>query len=260
MNMSRRSGVNRPMTKRYALYALVMFVSVSCSHGFYASQFTSMDSLYAGAMKEYNAHNWDNATKAFERLTHDLDPRDPRLPVSYFYLGKSQARMGDHLLAATTFTRVSESFPQDTLADDALYESGVAYEQMWRKPGLDSQYGDNAINSYRLLLALYPQSPLIPRATKQLAKLDEWFAEKDYNTGYHYLKRKAYDSAIIYFKDVLRLHPDAPKAREANLRLLEAYRAIRYAEDAKDLCTSMRAKYPNDREVRQACGNAQAKS
>ena len=260
MNMIRTGGVKWPMIKRFALYALAMFVSVSCSHGFYAAQFTSMDSLYAGAMKEYEAHRWDNATKAFERLTHDLDPRDARLPVSYYLLGKSQAKMGDHLLAATTFTRVSESFPQDTLADDALYESGVAYEQMWRKPDLDSQYGENAINSYRLLLALYPQSPLVSRATKEMAKLDNWFAIKDYNTGYHYLRRKAYDSAIIYFKDVLRLHPDAPKTREASLRLLEAYRAIRYTEDANDLCTSMRAKYPSDREVRSECGSAQTKS
>ena len=246
--------------KRYALYAIALFASMSCTRGFYAASFTTMDSLYAGAMKEYNAGNWDNATKAFERLTHDLDPRDPRLPVSYYYLGKSQGRMGDHLLAATSFTRVSESFPQDTLADDALYESGVAYERMWRKPDLDSQYGDNAINAYRLLIALYPQSPLVARATKQMSKLDQWFATKDYDTGYHYLKRKAYDSAIIYFKDVLRLHPDAPKAREAGLRLLEAYRAIRYTDDARDLCTTLRTKYPNDREVREACGSAQAKS
>lgn len=260
MNMQRPAGVKRPMIKRVSLYALAMFVSVSCTHGFYAASFTSMDSLYAGAMKEYKAHNWENATKAFERLTHDLDPRDPRLPASYFYLGKSQGKMGDHLLAATSFTRVSESFPQDTLADDALYESGAAYEQLWRKPDLDAQYGDNAINSYRLLIALYPQSPLVPRAQREMVKLDEWFATKDYNTGYHYLKRKAYDSAIIYFKDVLRLHPDAKKALEAHLALLEAYRAIHYNEDATELCSAMRTKYPNDREVRAACGNAQAKS
>lgn len=260
MNMLRRTGVKTVMTRRFSLYGLIMAVCISCSHGFYAASFTTMDSLWAGAMKEYNAHNWDNATKAFERLTHDLDPRDPRLPASYYYLGKSQGKMGDHLLAAATFTRVSESFPQDTLADDALYESGVAYEQMWRKPDLDAQYGENAINSYRLLMALYPQSPFVARATREMTKLDEWFATKDYNTGYHYLKRKAYDSAIIYFKDVLRLHPDAKKTREAYLRLHEAYRAINYKEDAADICSAMRTKYPNDRDVREACGSAQPKS
>jgi outer membrane protein assembly factor BamD (BamD/ComL family) len=92
----------------------------------------------------------------------------------------------------------------------------------------------------------------------QLAKLDEWFATKDYDTGYHYLKRKAYDSAIIYFKDVIRLHPEAKKTREAYLRLHDAYQAINYREDARDLCVEMRKAYPEDRDVSRECGPAPA--
>ena len=99
-------------------------------------------------------------------------------------------------------------------------------------------------------------SPYAARAKNELTKLDEWFAEKDYDTGYLYLKRKAFDSAIIYFKDVIRLHPNARKTRDAYLRLLEAYRAIKYTEDARDLCDAMRKAYPNDREVREKCGPA----
>jgi hypothetical protein len=40
--------------------------------------------------------------------------------------------------------------------------------------------------------------------------------------------------------------------------LLEAYRAIKYTEDARDLCDAMRKAYPNDRDVRNACGTAPA--
>ena len=65
--------------------------------------------------------------------------------------------------------------------------------------------------------------------------------------AYLYLKRKAYDSAIIYFKDVIRQHPNAKKTRDAYLRLLEAYRAIKYKDDARDMCDAMRKAYPNDR-------------
>jgi outer membrane assembly lipoprotein YfiO len=123
---------------------------------------------------------------------------------------------------------------------------------------LDAEYGQNAITQFQTLESLYPESPLIPRANTQLAKLDEWFAEKDFETGYHYLKRKAYDSAIIYFKDVIRLHPSAKKTRDAYLRLHDAYRAINYKDDARDLCDAMRKAYPNDRDVRSACGAAPA--
>ena len=129
---------------------------------------------------------------------------------------------------------------------------------MWRKPELDAEYGEDAITQFQTLQSLYPESPLIPRAGQQLKKLDEWFATKDFETGYHYLKRKAYDSAIIYFKDVIKLHPTAGKTREAYLRLHQAYEKINYKEDARDLCNEMRKTYPTDREVRDVCGAAPA--
>ncbi|HEY6089412.1 MAG TPA: outer membrane protein assembly factor BamD, partial [Gemmatimonadaceae bacterium] len=148
------------------------------------------------------------------------------------------------------------AFPQDTLVDDALFLSGEAYMREWRHPELDATYGKSAISAYESLLASYPDSRYAKAAQDKLAKLDEWMAEKDYNTGYLYLKRKAYDSAILYFKDVIRLHPHARITKQAYLHLLEAYRAIKYTEDARDLCDAMRKAYPNDREVTRACGPA----
>jgi outer membrane protein assembly factor BamD len=125
---------------------------------------------------------------------------------------------------------------------------------MWRKPELDAEYGQSALTQFQTLQALYPNSPFVPKATQQLSKLDEWFAKKDYLTGTHYLKRKAYDSAIIYFKDVIRLHPAAPVTRDAYLRLHDAYAAINYKDDARDLCDNMRKAYPSDRDVLRECG------
>jgi outer membrane protein assembly factor BamD len=214
--------------------------------------------LYQAAVKEFNAKHWENATRAFERLTTELSPRDPKIAVAYYYLARAQDKKGDHLLAAKSFSRVYELLPQDTLADDALLNSAVQYAKMWRKPVLDAEYGEDAITQLQTLESAYPNSALIPRAEAELKRLDEWFAIKDYETGYHYLKRKAYDSAIIYFKDVIKLHPNAEKTREAYLRLHDAYRAINYRDDMRDLCDAMRKAYPTDRDVRSTCGPAPA--
>jgi outer membrane protein assembly factor BamD len=245
------------MIHRRILIALVL-VLTACKAPFNAGGFGSTEALYAAAMKEYNAKHWDNATHAFERLTTELSPRDPRIATAYLYLARSQEKKGDHLLAAKSYSRIYELLPEDTLADDALLASGMAYQAMWRKPVLDAEYGGDAMTQFQTLVGLYPNSSLIPRANDQLAKLDEWFAIKDYETGYHYLKRKAYDSAIIYFKDVIRLHPNAKKTREAYLRLHEAYTAINYKDDARELCDAMRKAYPSDRDVRETCGPAPA--
>ena len=243
---------------RHILLALLFAAPLACKPQFDPKIYPNADKLYQAAMAEYTARRYDNAAKAFEKLTLDLPARDPRLPLAFYYLAQSQAKNGENLLSAATYNRLVDAFPQDTLVDDALYLSGRNYEREWRHPELDATYGRSAIAAYESLLASYPDSPYAKPAQKELAKLDEMLAEKDYNTGYLYLKRKAFDSAILYFKDVIRLHPNARKTRDAYLRLLEAYKAIRYTEDARDLCEAMRKAYPNDREVRNACGPAPA--
>lgn len=237
-------------------FAAIVFALAACKPAFDPKTYPSSDKLYEVAMREFQAKHWENAAKAFEKLTTDLGIRDPRLPSVYYNLGQTQANQGMHLLAATTFNRLVDAFPQDSLVDDALFLSGRSYEKLWRKPALDAQYGQSALTAYQSLLATSPDSPYAGRANTSLKKLDEWFAIKDYDTGFLYLKRKAYDSAIIYFKDVIRLHPNAAKSRDAYLRLLQSYRAIKYADDARDTCDAMRKAYPDDRQVRTSCGAA----
>ncbi|HEX9382767.1 MAG TPA: outer membrane protein assembly factor BamD [Gemmatimonadaceae bacterium] len=243
---------------RLFLLALLLAAPLACKPPFDPKIYPTADKLYEVALAEYKARRYDNAAKAFEKLTLDLSARDPRLPLAYYYLAQSQARNGENLLAAGTYNRLIDAFPQDTLVDDAFYLSGLAYEHEWRRPQLDATYGKSAQTAFESLLGSFPDSRYAPLAKKELDKLDEWFAEKDYDTGYLYLKRKAFDSAIIYFKDVIRLHPNAPKTRDAYLRLHEAYRAIRYTEDARELCDAMRKAYSNDREVLKTCGPAPA--
>jgi outer membrane assembly lipoprotein YfiO len=245
------------MNVRSFLVASIVALA-ACKPEFNAGAFPNTDALYRAGVKEFNAKHWENATRAFERLTTELSPRDPRIALAYYYLARAQDKHGDHLLAAKSFSRVYELLPQDTLADDALLNSALQYSRMWRKPVLDAEYGQDAISQLQTLENIYPNSPLIPKAEEELKRLDEWFAIKDFETGYHYLKRKAYDSAIIYFKDVIKLHPNAEKTREAYLRLYQAYSAINYKEDMRDLCESMRKAYPTDGEVKETCGPAPA--
>jgi len=238
------------------LLALLLAAPLACKPPFNPKTYPSADKLYQAALAEYKARRYDNAAKAFEQLTLDLSARDPRLPLAYYYLAQSQSRNGEYLLAAGTYNRLIDAFPQDSLVDDAFYLSGLAYEHEWRQPQLDQTYGKNAQTAFESLVGSFPDSKYAPLGKKELDKLDEWFARKDYDTGYLYLKRKAFDSAIIYFKDVIKLHPNAKTTREAYLRLHEAYQAIRYVEDARELCDVMRKTYPTDREVSKTCGPA----
>jgi outer membrane assembly lipoprotein YfiO len=244
---------------RRLLPAIALFVLGGCFLGkgpqFDPRRFTSNEALFQTSLQRLQRRSWDDAARGFERLTQVLPARDSLLPLSFFYLARAQEGNREFLLAAQSFGRLAESFPQDSLADDAMLNAAKDYEHMWHKPSLDPTYGQTAMSTLRAMLALYPDSPLKADAEKEIAHLNEWFAVKDFDIGEHYFRRKAWDSAIIYFRDIVKLYPDVPTTRRALLRLAESYRAIRYREDEAETCAKLRQRYPDDREVRQQCGN-----
>ncbi len=227
-----------------------------CRPAWSPTRFPTNEQLYHESLRQFRARHYDNAVAGFERLTVNLPARDTLFPLSLYYLGRAHQAKNEWLLAAQTYTRLAETFPTDTLADDALYEAGRSYAKLWRKPSLDAQYGETAVNTLRTMVSLYPNSPLVPAAQREIARLTEWFAVKTYENGMHYFRRKMYDSGIIYFKEVLDRYPNTPTARRAMLRLAQAYRAINYREDVAEMCAALHRSYPGDGEVREVCGPA----
>jgi outer membrane assembly lipoprotein YfiO len=233
--------------------ALSLLGVAACRPDFQLKNLTTNDALYAASLDQFQHRHWDNAVTGFEKLTTDLSARDSLLPRSYWYLASAHEHQGEHLLAAQSFSRLVESFPEDSLADDAALESARSYRKLWRKPGLDPTYGQTAIASYNTLIGLYPTSPLVPAAQKEIAELENWLALKDFDAGMFYFRKKCYDCGMIYFKDVLTKYATTPAAHDAALRLVESYKAVRYRDDAADLCAQIRQQYPNDPDVRKVC-------
>lgn len=248
----------RPPARRVAalVAALLLGATMACASSFQLTRYPTNEALYSASLGAFQDGKWDNAVTGFERLTLQLPPRDTLLPRSHYYLAQAHRRRGEDLLAAQSFVRLVESFPGDTLADDALFEAAAAYHRMWRKPALDPQYGELAGETYRTFLAAYPESPLAPEAQRGLARVREWMAEKDYGTGAYYQRRRAYDSAIIYYRDVVSAYPETQAARRALFGLHDIYERLNYREEAQEVCTQLRTKFPADAEVRSTCGAA----
>ena len=223
--------MNRVRSSLVILGPLLALVVMTACHGSFDPKVyaSNPESLFAASLKQFNAHHYEDAAKGFEQLTHDLPARDALLPLSYYYLGESQEKGGDHLLAAQSFTRISEAFPDDSLAPRALLAGGRSYAMMWRKPELDATYGTSAMNTFQSLVSLYPDSHLVPEADTAIAQLDNMFAIKDLDVGQHYLRRGAYDSAIIYL-----MNPDGKfdRVMAESLTPAEIATQMRQAMDA----------------------------
>ncbi|MBA3890057.1 MAG: outer membrane protein assembly factor BamD [Gemmatimonadaceae bacterium] len=235
-----------------SLVALLL-VAAACRPGFRVDNFPTSEAIFEAGVTEFEARRWENAALAFERLTSTLSPRDSLIATSYWYLGRAQQQRREWLLAAQSLQRLVDLVPTDTIADEAALEIARSYRRLWRKPSLDAQYGETALAAYRQMLGLYPTSPLIADAEREIRELDEWFAIKNYEVGLHYARRKAPDSAIIYLRTVLDTYPETPTARRAGVKLVEVYQSIRYAQEAQETCAWLRDRYADDADVRDQC-------
>lgn len=228
-----------------------------CSAGFQPRNFSNPESLFRASLLEFQRKHWENAQLGFDRLTTDLSARDPLLAPAYFYLALAHERQSAFLLAAQSYERVTDGFPDDTLAPTSMLGVGRSYQKLWHSPSLDPEYGLKAVSILRALLSSYPETKEVAEAKTRIAELEEWMAEKDYLTGIHYVKvRRAIDPAIIYFKDVVTTYPNTRAARLSWIRLHELYTRIRWKEDAAETCTAMWKAYPADADVKLACGVA----
>jgi outer membrane protein assembly factor BamD len=214
---------------------------------------TEIDSLWTSALVFYEKRDWRKAGTALERVQLEMPTTDSRAILARFYLAESRLGEKSNLQAVREFRRVSDEFPNDTLAPVALLRAADSYLALWRRPELDPTYGQTAYATYQELLARYPASPAAKTATERLKDLDNRFAWKEYKAALFYVRIKAWDSAILYLRNIVATWPRAEIVPEALTKLVEAYRTLRYVEDTNETCTYFRRQWPDAPKINETC-------
>jgi outer membrane protein assembly factor BamD len=212
-----------------------------------------VDSMWQRSMKDFRKGLYGSASDEFQRVLLEFAPGDPRIPEAHFYLGESYFGSHSLLQAVREFRKVSDDFPNNPLAPDALGRAGDAYAALWRKPQLDPTYGRSAISTYTELLNRYPDSKAAAKARVALQDLSDKLAFKDWETALYYLRNKQIDAAILYMKSIVATYPNTPSAEQALVRLVTTYNALGYAEDAKEMCGALRQYHPDTKNLDTLC-------
>lgn len=196
------------------------------------------------ARAEFHRGEFGKALDLLRKLGFELGAADPALPEVRYLTAESRFQLGELDGAATAFKNLADEFPDSPYAPLALLRAGDANMREWRDPSLDPTPGQSALALYDELTGRYPDSPAAARARLHVAHVRSMFAQKLYDTGVFYLRRDAFDSAILYFKDVIATYPEAPRATDALVRLAEAYAKIGYGDELKDVCANIRRFHP----------------
>ncbi len=210
----------------------------------------SPDALFARGLKEYQAHHWQSAIDAFERLALQY-PTAPRIQEARFDLAQAYVGKKEYVTAAAEFSRLADDFPAGPYADDARFGVCRAYDRLSPDIALDQEYTRSAIEHCQSLILYYPTSEFADSAKNVIATLTNKLAQKVILGGNFYFKRHAYDSALIYYEDVLKEYPTTPTAPEALLHMVETYQELGYTEDAQAARERLLKEYPDSPSAKQ---------
>ena len=241
------------MTVRLRCWPIGVLALVACHHAPPGAGAPDAQAELARARRQFRHGDFAHTTVALKRLTFQLSPTQPEMAEVRYDLAECYFQTGDRVQAAHEFRQVADQYPNSAYAPLALLRAGDANLRLWRSPELDPSYGETALAIYQELAGRYPDSEAAARAQLHVRQLKEWFAEKSYKAGMFYFRRRAYDSAIIYFKDVIAGYPGTPKVSDALLRLADSYRAIGYADELKETCAHLRRFFPRADGLDRSC-------
>ena len=248
------SGVTRAM--RYAGSFALAVVVTACAGSLSSEQYPTPESLLAAAKAAFRHGDYTKALSGFQRVTFELPPHDPAIIEARFYSAECEFAAGDYITASRDFRKVADDFPDSPLAPDALLRSADATAELWRRPELDPTYGENAMATYAELQGRYPGTPAAERGKARSGVVMDRLALKDLKTGEFYFRLKAYDPAILYFKEVFRRYTQSQYAPVALVHLVDSYRRIGYDDEARQACDYLRQNFPHADGLATACPGA----
>jgi outer membrane protein assembly factor BamD len=213
----------------------------------------TVDSLWNQGEQAIRSGQWGDAEKLLNRAVLEFAPGDRRIARAHFLLGEALFAQNRQLEAAREFRKASDETPNDPIAPEALLRLGDVYADLWRRPELDPTYGQTALSTYQELLNRYAQSNPAKRAQQRITDLNERFAAKAYKAALFYFRLKAYDSAILYLKDVVASYPRTRVVPEALVKLVQAYRSLGYREDVQETCDYIRRLHPRAPKAGEVC-------
>lgn len=235
--------------KRIAGFAIAVLLLAGCGAHQVNLRTLAPDDLYSRAAKAYEAKDYEGAIPPLEAFVEQY-LGDPRAPQALMDLGRAHEARKEYVSASTYYQRLAESFPSSPLNLDARLGICQSYMKLSPAPQLDQEYTRGALEHCTSVATNFPGTPQATTAATYVTDLQEKLAQKSFENGLFYQRRKAYDSAVIYYNEVVDSYPKSAIAPQALLRLLQVYGVMGYVEEATAARQRLLQDYPGSPEAK----------
>jgi outer membrane protein assembly factor BamD len=209
------------------------------------------DTLYTQAIGEMDKQNYLTSIKTLQKLERQhpngeySEKAKLMLVFAHYRIGKFE----EAILAADRYTALYASSPE---VPYVLYLTGNSYFAQIRDITRDQQISQNAIETYAMLIANYPESKYAKDAREKMVIGVDQLAGKEMSVGRYYMGNGNYLAAINRFRTVAEQFQTSTHIEEALYRLTEANLSIGLTTEAQTAAAVLGHNYPQSNWYKQA--------
>jgi outer membrane protein assembly factor BamD len=226
---------------RAALALVLSLILAACGGGRLRANLTTEERL-AEAMKLFAKRDYFEARTQFRILTLNA-PGSAIVDQAQFHLAECHFHMDEFIIASEEYKKLIRLYPQSEYLDDAQFKIGLSYFKLSPKSALDQKYTWQAIEEFQRFMEDYPQSELREQAQSYLVQVRNKLAKKDFDTADLYRKLAYYESALVYFDEVLARFYDTKYAEPALYYKASILFKLEKFDEARDALHLLMDKY-----------------
>jgi outer membrane protein assembly factor BamD len=191
------------------------------------------DTIFERAEALYSDKKYEDARRLFS-FVYDTFPNDPlghkaalRVADTYSVRGDSVSRTEARL----RYRDFASRYPNDPDRDYALLMVGNTYTSKKLRPDRDLSNLHEALNAYRQLVTLYPNSRYAAEAGTRILDLSEVLAEHEWIVASFYMKNKRWRGAQWRLEYLKENYPEYSKIARVEEELVRIDSRIKEQEE-----------------------------
>lgn len=160
----------------------------------------------------------DKAVEIYDQVVKN-GPYSKVAPDAQFRIGLTREKQRQYVVAVQAYEKLVERYSKYPQAEAAQFQIGYAYMKEAGRSEYDQNAANQAIAGFNEFLVRYPKSAKAELAEQYRAGLSHEQAKGLFRVGEFYEKRKAFQSALIYYHEVIAKNPQSDWAAAAQLKI-----------------------------------------
>jgi outer membrane protein assembly factor BamD len=164
----------------------------------------------------------DKAADMYDKIVRN-GPYSDVAPQAQLKVGAAREKQKNFALAAKAFETAADRYhDRPTVAAEAIYREGLAFNKQAQAGEYDQSTASQAIATFTDFITLYPTDSRVPEAQKIIASLRREQARGNFKIAKFYEKYHRWRGALVYYNEVVSLtltEPNSAYAAEARKRI-----------------------------------------